>query len=94
MSTLHIRDLSSGKELDGQAMAAVHGGQDDQAIGSGQSNVQSVAATASVGNGARYVAGPANIQSDTTFSQSNHNSNAAWNLGFGLFFGWGVPVLR
>ena len=94
-TTLSIKDLSTSAALDRKAMRAVLGGQDDQAIGSGQSNVQSIAAAASVGNGARYAAGPASVQSDTTFSQSNSNGNAATNIGFGLFFGyWGLPVLH
>jgi len=92
-STLSIKDLSTSAALDCEAMRAVHGGQDDQAIGTGQSNVQGIVAAASVGNGALYAGGPASIQSDTTFRQSNSNGNAATNVGFGLFFGWGLPIL-
>ena len=44
MTNLHINDLSINKELDGKAMSAVHGGQDNQAIGTSQSNVQGMLA--------------------------------------------------
>ena len=80
MTTLNIRDLSTSEELDGKAMAAVHGGTDDQAIGTSQSNLQAMLAQANVGNG--LVAGansPVIIQSDNTFSQDADNSNHASN---------------
>jgi hypothetical protein len=80
MTTLHISDLSSNEELDGKAMAAVHGGADDQAIGTSQANVQKMLAAANVGNG--LVAGansPVIIQSDNSFSQDADNSNDASN---------------
>ena len=80
MTTLHISDLSSSTELDGKAMAAVHGGTDDQAVGTSQSNLQAMLAQANVGNG--LVAGansPVIIQSDNTFSQDADNSNRASN---------------
>ena len=80
MTILHISDLSIGKELDGKAMAAVRGGADDQAIGTSQTNLQSMLAAANVGNG--LVAGansPVIIQSDNTFSQDADNSNHASN---------------
>jgi hypothetical protein len=80
MSSLHISDLSSSKELDGKAMAAVRGGADDQAIGTSQSNLQAMLAKVNVGNG--MVVGPNSpviIQSDNTFSQDAHNSNEASN---------------
>jgi hypothetical protein len=80
MTSLHISDLSTSTELDGKAMAAVHGGADDQAVGTSQSNVQAMLAAANVGNG--LVAGansPVIIQSDNTFSQDADNSNHASN---------------
>ena len=40
MTTLPISDLSISQELDGKAMTAVRGGEDDQAIGTSQANVQ------------------------------------------------------
>ena len=91
-TTLSIKDLSTSAALDREAMRAVHGGQDDQAIGAGQTNVQSIVAAGSVANAALY-GGPANVQSDNAFSQSNSNGSAATNLGFGLYFGWGLPIL-
>jgi hypothetical protein len=92
MTTLHISDLSLSKELDGQAMAAVHGGADDQAVGTSQSNVQSMVAAANVGNGSVF-GGPANIQSDNTFTQSASNSNTATNVdAFVLLGRLGCPV--
>jgi len=77
--TLIIKDLSTSVELDRKAMSAVHGGQDNQAIGTSQSNVQSMFAVANVGNGSSFC-GPATIQSDNTFSQSASNSNTATNV--------------
>ena len=93
MTTLHISDLSTSKELDGKAMSAVHGGQDNQAIGTSQSNVQGMLAAANVGNGSVFV-GPANIQSDNTFDQHASNTNTATNVDFALFAGLGLPGLR
>jgi hypothetical protein len=80
MTTLHISDLSSNEELDGKAMAAVHGGADDQAIGTSQANVQKMLAAANVGNGMVVGANsPVIIQSDNSFSQDADNSNHASN---------------
>jgi hypothetical protein len=86
MTTLHINDLSTATELDGKAMTAVHGGQDNQAIGTSQSNVQSMVAVANVGNGSKF-GGPTNIQSDNTFSQDATNTNTATNVDAFLLFG-------
>jgi hypothetical protein len=91
MTTLHISDLSAATELDGKAMTAVRGGADDQAIGTSQSNVQVMSAAANIGNGS-FFGGPAEIQSDNTFTQTASNSNTATNVDlFGLFGGLG-PV--
>jgi hypothetical protein len=80
MTTLHISDLSTGKELDGKAMSAVRGGQDNQAIGTSQMNLQSMLAAANVGNGMVVGANsPVIIQSDNTFSQDADNTNRASN---------------
>ena len=79
MTTLHITDLSTSKELDAKAMQAVRGGADDQAIGTAQSNVQGMAAVANVGNGSLF-GGPATIQSDNTFDQTASNYNTATNV--------------
>ena len=80
MTTLHISDLSSSKELDTKAMEAVRGGADDQAIGTSQLNFQAMAAAANVGNGMRVGANsPVIIQSDNTFSQDADNDNTATN---------------
>jgi hypothetical protein len=79
-STLIISDLSVSKELDGKAMSAVHGGTDDQAIGTSQLNLQSMLAAANVGNGLVVGANsPVIIQSDNTFSQDASNDNYASN---------------
>jgi hypothetical protein len=93
MTTLHISDLSISKELDDKAMGAVHGGQDNQAIGTSQSNVQGMVAAANVGNGSVFV-GPATLQSDNTFHQDASNTNTATNVDFALLAGLGVPTLR
>ena len=79
MHTLMIKDLSASLELDREAMKAVRGGADDQAIGTSQSNVQGMLAAANVGNGSKFC-GPANIQSDNTFTQTASNSNTATNV--------------
>ena len=79
MTTLHISDLSSSKELDAKAMEAVRGGADDQAIATSQSNVQGMAAAANIGNGSVF-GGPATIQSDNTFDQHASNYNTATNV--------------
>jgi hypothetical protein len=86
MTTLCISDLSISKELDSKAMTAVFGGEDNQAIGTSQANVQSMVAAANIGNGSLF-AGPANIQSDNTFKQDAHNHNTATNVDAFLVFG-------
>jgi len=91
MTTLHINDLSINKELDGKAMTAVHGGQDNQAIGTSQSNVQVMAAAANIGNGS-FFGGPTDIQSDNTFTQTASNSNTATNVDAFALLGRLGPV--
>ena len=86
MTTLHISDLSTATELDGEAMTAVRGGADDQAIGTSQSNVQGMVAAANIGNGSVF-GGPANIQSDNTFTQTASNTNTATNVDAFLLLG-------
>jgi len=86
MHTLMIQDLPASIELDRKAMTAVRGGADDQAIGTSQANVQSMVAAANIGNGSLF-AGPANIQSDNTFTQSAYNSNTATNVDAFLLLG-------
>ena len=86
-TTLTIKDLSTSLELDRKAMSAVHGGQDNQAIGTSQSNAQAMLAAANVGNGS-FFGGPAEIQSDNTFSQDATNTNTATNVdAFAKAFG-------
>ena len=81
MKSLHISDLSVSKELDRKAMAAVRGGQDNEAIGTSQLNFQSMLAAANVGNGMVVGANsPVIIQSDNTFTQTASNSNTATNV--------------
>ena len=85
-STLTIKDLSTSLELDRKAMSAVHGGQDNQAVGTSQSNAQSMLAAANVGNGSKFF-GPTNIQSDNTFDQDATNTNTATNVDAFLVLG-------
>jgi hypothetical protein len=74
-----IKDLSTTVELDSKAMTAVRGGNSDQAIGTSQSNVQSMVAAANIGNGSVFH-GPTTIQSDNTFTQDAYNYNDATNV--------------
>jgi len=91
MTNLHISDLSTSKELDSKAMAAVRGGLDDQAIGTSQLNGQAMAAAANVGNASLF-GGPAIIQSDNAFTQSASNYNTATNVDALLVLGgYGLP---
>ena len=92
-TTLTIKDLSTSLELDRKAMSAVHGGQDNEAIGTSQSNVQGMFAAANVGNGSLFV-GPTTLQSDNTFHQDATNTNTATNVDFALLVGLGVPGRR
>ena len=90
MHTLIIKDLSASIELDGKAMGAVRGGNSDQANGVAQTNAQTMAAVANVGNGS-VLHGPTTIQSDNTFTQSAYNESYAANFkGISL----GFPLLR
>jgi hypothetical protein len=89
---LTIKDLSTSADLDREAMSAVRGGNDDQAVGTSQANVQSMLAAANVGNGSGFC-GPANIQSDNTFDQDASNTNTSTNVDallVGLGLGGGV----
>ena len=76
---LTIKDLSATHELDGTAMTGVRGGDGNQANGTGQSNVQNMAAAANIGNGSLF-GGPTTIQSDNTFTQSASNYSYAENV--------------
>ena len=91
MHTLTIQDLSASIELDRKAMAAVRGGNSDQAGGTSQANVQNMVVAANVGNGSRF-GGPATIQSDNAFTQDAYNYNAAANIDAFLVLGrYGAP---
>ena len=79
MHSLMIKDLSASLELDRKAMTAVRGGLGDQANGTSQANVQTMAAAANVGNFSIF-GGPATIQSDNTFNQTATNYNDAVNF--------------
>ena len=92
MHTLTLQDLSASVDLDRKAMAAVHGGADDQAIGTSQSNAQGMAAAANLGNASLF-AGPATLQSDNTFRQGGCNVNTAFNIDALLVLGrWCAPA--
>ncbi len=93
MHTLMIKDLSANLELDREAMKAVRGGADDQAIGTSQSNVQVMAAAANVGNGS-FFGGPTNIQSDNTFTQTASNTNTATNVDAFVLLGHLAPKVH
>jgi hypothetical protein len=93
MTTLHISDLSTATELDVNAMTAVRGGADDQAIATSQSNVQKMAAVANIGNDS-FFGGPTDIQSDNTFTQTASNSNTATNVDAFALLGRLGPVRR
>ena len=93
-TTLTIKDLSTSLELDRKAMSAVHGGQDNQAIGTSQSNVQGMFAAANVGNGSIFLGGPTNIQSDNTFHQDATNTNTATNVDVFALLGRLGPFRR
>ena len=93
MHTLMIKDLSANLELDREAMKAVRGGADDQAIGTSQSNVQVMSAAANVGNGS-FFGGPTNIQSDNTFTQTASNTNTATNVDAFVLLGHLAPKVH
>jgi hypothetical protein len=92
-SSLTIKNLPASVELDRKAMSEVHGGEDNQAIGTSQSNVQAMVAAANVGNGSLF-AGPANIQSDNTFKQDADNHNSATNVDLAALIALRVPTVR
>jgi hypothetical protein len=90
---LTIKDLSTSTDLDREAMSAVHGGQDNQAVGTSQSNAQAMFAAANIGNGSAFCGGPVNIQSDNTFDQDASNTNTASNVD-ALLAGLGLGGVR
>lgn len=77
-STLSIADLSVSKELDGKAMSAVRGG-NDQANGLSQLNLQNMFAANAVGVGAHTGFGPLIIQSDIDNTQTASNDADQYN---------------
>ena len=87
-TTLTIKDLSATHELDGTAMTAVRGGLGDQANGTSQSNVQTMAAATNIGNGSVF-GGPTTIQSDNTFTQTASNHSDSLNFkGLSIGYPW------
>ena len=89
-----IQDLSASIDLDREAMTAVRGGSDDQAIGTSQSNGQLMVAAANIGNGSLFFGGPTEIQSDNTFTQSASNSNTVANVDAFALLGLVAPPVR
>ncbi|MBA2962074.1 MULTISPECIES: hypothetical protein [Ramlibacter] len=85
---LTIKDLSTSTDLDRKAMSAVHGGQDNQALGTSQSNGQAMFTAANIGNGSIF-GGPVDIQSDNTFNQDATNTNTSANVD-ALLAGLGI----
>jgi hypothetical protein len=90
-TTLMIKDLSASTELDRAAMSAVHGGQDNQANGTSQMNVEKMAAVANVGNGSLFLGGPATIQASSTFSQDASNTSYSANFDLASLGYFGYP---
>ncbi len=74
-STLTIKDLSLDKALGSKEMSAVRGGLGDQANATGQSNVLSMIAPVSVGNGSSFSGGPVIFQVDSNPTQTASNYN-------------------
>ena len=94
MTTLTIKDLSASIELDSKAMGAVRGGNSDQANGVAQTNAQTMAAVANVGNALLVAGGPLTIQSDNSFHQDASNDSFAKNVdAFSIKFP-GIKTLR
>jgi hypothetical protein len=82
-STLSIHDLSLDKALHGHAMAAIHGGLQNQANATQQGNSLSLFNPVSVGNGSLF-GGPSIIQVDSSPVQSASNFSTSSNdQGFG-----------
>jgi hypothetical protein len=78
-STLTIKDLALDKQLDDKSMAAVRGGNGNQANGTSQSNVMAMFAPVTVGNGS-LIGGPANIQVDSNPTQTATNDSTSSNF--------------
>ena len=92
MTTLTIKDLSAQLELDGKAMFAVRGGQDNQANGASQLNGLNLMALNNVGVGLTS-AGPLTVQSDVANTQYAHNDAWLSNDAYSSF-GFVFPVMR
>ena len=80
MKTLMIKDLSLDKQLDRTAMAAVRGGNGNQANATGQSNLMVMFAPVSVGNGSNFSGGPVIFQVDSNPTQTATNDNTSVNF--------------
>jgi hypothetical protein len=77
-SILTIKDLALDKQLDGKSMAAVRGGNSDQANATQQGNFLKMDAGVSVANGSG-IFGPANIQVDSNPTQTASNYSSSTN---------------
>jgi hypothetical protein len=88
-STLTIKDLALDKQLDGKAMSAVRGGQDNQANGTSQFNVLAAFAPLKVANGASFAgSGPVTIQADSYVNQTatNYSDSSNDKSAYGWFY--------
>lgn len=84
-SALTIKDLALDKQLDGKSMAAVRGGNGNQANGLAQSNMLGMFAPVNVANGATFGNAPVIIQVDSDPTQTATNDSTATNSkGFNL----------
>jgi hypothetical protein len=91
---LIIKDLTATQELDGKAMAAVHGGHSGavtQGNATYQNNTQKVNAPIYAGNGSAFM-GKGDVSFDITSSPSLTASNESYSTNSNSK-GWGFPVL-
>lgn len=91
---LILKDLANTQELDGKAMAAVHGGRSGavtQGNATYQINDQKLYAPVAVGNGSAFM-GKGAVDFDVTSSPSLSASNSSTSSNYNSK-GWGFPVL-
>jgi hypothetical protein len=83
-SVLTIIDLTLDRELAHKDLAAVRGGNDNQANATKQGNLAGMIAPVFVGNGSK-IEGPANFQVDSNPTQTLSNDSTSSNsFGFSL----------
>jgi hypothetical protein len=79
MTILYVKDLSLDRDLTAPALAAVRGGNGNQANATDQSNFAAMLVPVAVGNGSTFSGGPVIFQVDSNPTQTLTNDSTSSN---------------